>query len=299
MTANRYAVNWVFRNIGSNIIDIVLGEGDYTQAQAGASMLPDLPGCISNFAVLCGRIIVQKSSDTAYAIENVRDTAFAQASITTHNDLGGLQGGTPGEYYHVTAAEKTVIANTSGTNTGDQTITLTGDVTGAGQGSFAATIANKAVSLAKMADLAASSIIGNNTLASATPIALTATQVRTLINVADGANNYVHPNHSGDVTSVADGATTIANGAVSLAKMANLAANSIIGNNTGGAAVPKALTVAEVQTMLSVLSNPMTTLGDIIYGGASGLATRLAGNTSATRKFLAQTGDGANSAAPE
>ena len=32
--------------------------------------------------------------------------------------------------------------------------------------------------------------------------------VRGMLNVADGANNYVHPNHSGDVTSVADGATT-------------------------------------------------------------------------------------------
>ena len=195
--------------------------------------------------------------------------------------------------------ENVTAKNLSGTNTGDQTIQLTGDVTGSGNGSFAATIAAKAVTLAKMADLAASSIIGNNTLASATPIALTATQVRTLINVADGANNYVHPNHTGDVTSVADGATTIAAKAVTLAKMADLAANSIIGNNTGGATTPKALTVAEVQTMLSVLSNPMTTLGDIIYGGASGLATRLAGNTTATRKFLAQTGDGSNSAAPE
>jgi hypothetical protein len=37
----------------------------------------------------------------------------------------------------------------SGTNTGDQTITLTGDVTGTGTGSFAATIANSAVTPAK------------------------------------------------------------------------------------------------------------------------------------------------------
>lgn len=37
---------------------------------------------------------------------------------------------------------------------------------------------------------------------------LTPTQVRTIINVADGANNYTHPNHSGDVSSVNDGATT-------------------------------------------------------------------------------------------
>jgi len=36
--------------------------------------------------------------------------------------------------------------NTSGTNTGDQTITLTGDVTGTGSGSFAATLSNTAVS---------------------------------------------------------------------------------------------------------------------------------------------------------
>lgn len=45
-------------------------------------------------------------------------------------------------------------------------------------------------------------------------------------------------------------------------------------------------------------TSPMTTLGDVIYGGASGSGTRLAGNTTTTRKFLRQTGDGSNSAAP-
>lgn len=43
----------------------------------------------------------------------------------------------------------------SGSNTGDQTITLTGDVTGAGSGSFAATIANDAVTYAKMQNVSA------------------------------------------------------------------------------------------------------------------------------------------------
>ena len=42
----------------------------------------------------------------------------------------------------------------------------------------------------------------------------------------------------------------------------------------------------------------MTALGDVIYGAASGVATRLAGNTTLTRKFLRQTGNGTNSAAP-
>lgn len=49
--------------------------------------------------------------------------------------------------------------NLSGTNTGDQTITLTGDVTGSGTGSFAATIANDAVTLAKMASGTAGNLI--------------------------------------------------------------------------------------------------------------------------------------------
>lgn len=41
---------------------------------------------------------------------------------TDHNYLNGLQGGesSPLEYYHLTSAEKTVVENTSGTNTGDQ-----------------------------------------------------------------------------------------------------------------------------------------------------------------------------------
>lgn len=46
------------------------------------------------------------------------------------------------------------------------------------------------------------------------------------------------------------------------------------------------------------LTNPMTTSGDIIYGGTSGAATRLAGNTTTTRKVLSQTGNGSASAAP-
>jgi hypothetical protein len=50
-------------------------------------------------------------------------------------------------------------------------------------------------------------------------------------------------------------------------------------------------------TAFNALS-PMTTLGDIIYGGASGAGTRLAGNTSTTPMFLKQTGTGAASSAP-
>jgi len=44
--------------------------------------------------------------------------------------------------------------------------------------------------------------------------------------------------------------------------------------------------------------SPITTLGDMIYGGASGINTRLPGNTTSTKNFLTQTGTGAVSAAP-
>lgn len=49
---------------------------------------------------------------------------------------------------------------------------------------------------------------------------------------------------------------------------------------------------------VSPLTNPMSAVGDLIRGGASGAATRLAGNTTTTKKFLTQTGDGSASAAP-
>jgi len=40
-----------------------------------------------------------------------------------------------------------------------------------------------------------------------------------LAGIATSANNYVHPNHSGDVTSTADGATVISSGAVDIAML--------------------------------------------------------------------------------
>jgi hypothetical protein len=67
----------------------------------------------------------------------------------------------------------------SGTNTGDQTISLTGDVTGSGTGSFAATIANDAVTYAKIQNVTANSILARASTSSGDvgEVSLTASQL--------------------------------------------------------------------------------------------------------------------------
>jgi len=63
---------------------------------------------------------------------------------------------------------------------------------------------------------------------------------------------YVHPNHTGDVDSVGDGAITIKNGIVSNAKLATMATMTIKGNNTGVTGAPIDLTKAQVLALLNV-----------------------------------------------
>lgn len=131
---------------------------------------------------------------------------------------------------------------------------LTGDVTaGPGSGSQAATIANNAVTLAKMADIATDSIIGRASNSSGDPEVLTALPFA----------------FTGDVTRAADSnAQTIANSAVTLAKIANASANSkLLGSGSAGSGSP----YAEL-TLGTALSMSGTTLN--VSGATAGLDAR-------------------------
>ena len=143
----------------------------------------------------------------------------------------------------------------------------TGDVTSAA-GSVGLVIAANAVTNAKAAQVPAGTLKGNNTGTTANQTDLTPAQVRTMLNVADGANNYVHPNHSGDVTSTGDGATVIAAGAVSNAKMANMPTLTFKANITGGAAAPQDVTVAQMQSTLGFAKSQ-----ELDYPAATGTIT--------------------------
>lgn len=118
-------------------------------------------------------------------------------------------------------------------------------------------------------------------------------------NLSGSVASTQMPALTGDVTTSAGAvATTIAANSVTNAKAAQMAANTIKGNNTAGTANAADLTVSQVNTLLGTVSNPMTTLGDTMYGGASGAVTRLAGDTSNTRKFYREQSSGGTAAAP-
>ena len=97
--------------------------------------------------------------------------------------------------------------------------------------------------------------------------ATVATRTLTLANLgytgATNANNYSHPNHTGDVTSSGDGATTIATGAVTNAKLATNAVTQVkIADDAVGSAE-----LASVVTL--IIYNSAGTAIKTLYGAGS------------------------------
>lgn len=91
----------------------------------------------------------------------------------------------------LTVAQVKTMLNLSGSNSGDQTITLSGDVSGSGTGAISATIGNNAVTNAKLASMAAATLKGNATGATANAADLTPGQVAAMLP-AFGASGASH-----------------------------------------------------------------------------------------------------------
>lgn len=151
---------------------------------------------------------------------------------------------------------------------------LTGDVIASGPGSVAATIANKAVTLAKMADMATASLLGRNSSGIGIPEVLSKAIVKTMLDLSGTNTGDQTISLTGDVTGSGTGsfAATIANNAVTLAKMATMATASFLGRNTSGSGNPEVLSKATAKAMLDLSG---TNTGDQAGYGLTPLTTPL------------------------
>lgn len=120
------------------------------------------------------------------------------------------------------------------------------------------------------------------------------------ILVADGTQ-WVSVAVSGDITLSSSGVTTIGAGKVTNAMLAgSIAATKLVGTDiaTVGTITAGTWNGTKVSEIYGGTNQSTYTLGDILYASAANTLSKLAGNTTTTKKFLRQTGDGVNSAAP-
>lgn len=84
-----------------------------------------------------------------------------------------------------------------------------------------------------------------------------------------GGTAYALQLMSGDATLAASGALTIASSAISNAKMANMAAHTYKGNNTGSSAAPSDVTSAQLTADLNVFTSTLQGLAPASGGGTT------------------------------
>ncbi len=198
----------------------------------------------------------------------ITPTSVAATGTVTGTNLSGTHTGT-----------------SSGTNTGDQNIALTGDVTGAGTTSFTATIANSAVTLSKLATLSANSrllgstpsgtsvselILGTNLSITGNTINATGTGGGTVTSTSVTTANGV----SGTVaTATTTPAITLTLGAItpsSVAATGTVTGSNLSGTNTG--------------------NQTITLTGDVTGSGTGSFTATIGNNTVTYAKMQSASG---------
>ena len=117
---------------------------------------------------------------------------------------------------------------------------------------------------------------------------------KTSTQIATSVNDTVSATNANTVSTIVkrDASGNFSAGTIT----ATLSGNAT--NVTGTVAIANGGTGATTASAAFNALSPLTTLGDLLYGGASGTDARLGGNTSATKQFLSSTGTGTLANAP-
>lgn len=197
---------------------------------------------------LTGNQTVTLSGDVSGSGATTITTTFA----TVNSNVGTFQG--------ITVNAKGLVTAAANQNylTANQTVTLSGDVTGSGATTITATIANGAVTNAKHANSPANSIKGNNTGTAAAPIDMTGTQATALLDVFTSSLKGLAPSSGGGTTNFlrADGTWTAP--------------------SAGSGTTPKAIRVFTTSTTYTPTVGTIAAVVECLGGGGAGGSTAAA-----------------------
>jgi len=111
LSNNKFGVHWVYLILDNpTVLAVQYGQGDYANiADAKVATVPTPPPALQGVGVVIGRVIIEKSAAAFSSVDSAFLQSFVASAATQHNGLSGIQGGTTGEYYHNTSAERADI----------------------------------------------------------------------------------------------------------------------------------------------------------------------------------------------